>query len=758
MNRWKFWCLFVLLLSLGFNIAARDFVHPGVFVTRSDLDRMKYAVKNKMEPWYTSYMNLMADTRSSFNYSVKGDPSWTEVKKTIPNAVNKHEYESDIQAAYQNALMWYITEDSRHAEKSIEIIETWSNLTHTSGIPLSAGLYGAPLVRAAEIIRHTYDGWSEESIKKFEDMLVYPGYSSESVPAGAYNSGSSGTGATFYWMTYYGDPARAGNQDASCWQTQMAIGIFLDNEKIYDRGFNYLTSQATREDDVPNASGPTPSGPKIEESSTIYKTAFEYGTQLNQIEDYGYNGAIEHYIYENGQCQESSRDQTHTVLGIGLLTNAAEMAWSQGDDMYGFLDNRILLGYEFSLKYILSYNKAFEDQPIPWEPTVENGFYMEKLDRTGRNLAHKINPYVDTNFSEIQRKNMLFMNVFETPLAHYKMRQSLPSEKYLWLERSRDYVIEETGTYETSGGDGVAFMGWGVLTSRRINHCPGDPVKDFENAITPEYSLPELPGLISTVNFDYFPVNGGGGNGKSYSKNSGGVLTNSYRPEEDLNIEYSDADEGYYLSDLYTGDWYNYTISLPEAGEYDIYLHYHSNNSGGIKLEFNGEVSTEDLILDATTAEEESELWKTVQLVEGQSLEGLVQAMRLHIVEGESSLKLGDIIVVRKGTSTTTVDYLVEQRRKANEETEDVGIQDVLSRDLEKIYPNPSDGFFSIKIDSNIGSVKRLDVYNIMGQLVKANLDVSSSNVFNLSDLPNGQYIIKGTVGDKVFNTSILKR
>ncbi|MGQ1784587.1 MULTISPECIES: T9SS type A sorting domain-containing protein [unclassified Saccharicrinis] len=756
MNKFLTVLISIILISLTSEVIAREFVHPGVFVTRSDLDRMKYAVKNKMEPWYSSYQNLMADTKSSFKYATQGDPSWTEVKKTIPNAVHKHEYEADIQAAYQNALMWYITEDTRHAEKAIEIIETWSNLKHTSGIPLSAGLYGAPIIRAAEIIRHTYDGWSEESIKKFEDMLVYPGYSATDAAYGAEGTSSSGKAdVSFYWKTYYGDPARAGNQDASCWQTQMAMGIFLDNEKIYDRGFNYLTSQPTRDDDLPNAPGPTPSGPKIEESSTIYKTAFEYGTQLNQIKDYGYNGAIEHYIYENGQCQESSRDQTHTVLGIGLLTNAAEIAWSQGDDMYGFLDNRILLGYEFSLKYILSYNKAFDDQPTPWEPTVENGLYMEKLDRTGRNLAHKINPYVDQDLSEIQRKDMLFMNVFETPLAHYKTRQSLPSEKYLWLERSRDYVIEETGTYETSGGDGVAFLGWGVLTSRRIAHCPGDPVRDFKNGVTPDFSLPELPGLVSAENFDYFPVNAGGGNGKTYF-NTETNKTNSYRPEEDVNIEYSDQDEGYYISGVSTGDWYNYTISLPETGDYDIYLHYQANSSSKLKLEFNEEMGTGDIVLSETTYGE-SETWQTVQITNGLTLEGLVQAMRLHIVEGESSLKIGDIIVVRNGTPSSTVDYLIENRRKANMAKKDVSVKNILSSNQVKVYPNPTNGIFRVDLNNNIGEITQLDVFNLLGQLIKSGVDVNNLGSFDISDLPNGQYIIKISIGNNLFNTKILK-
>ena len=52
------------------------------------------------------------------------------------------------------------------------------------------------------------------------------------------------------------------------------------------------------------------------------------------IPDYGYNGVLEHFIWENGQCQESSRDQDHAILGIGMVASLAEIAWNQGDDLY----------------------------------------------------------------------------------------------------------------------------------------------------------------------------------------------------------------------------------------------------------------------------------------------------------------------------------------------------------------------------------------------------------------------------------------
>lgn len=141
MKRLRIIIILMLVLTGTTGIFAQEFVHPGISNNRSDLDRMKYAIKNKMEPWYSVYLKLMADGKSNFNYTVQGNPEWTYLNRENPR-VNGNEFQNDTQAAYHLALMWYITEDSRYAEKAIEIFSTWSNLISVDGIPLGPGLYG----------------------------------------------------------------------------------------------------------------------------------------------------------------------------------------------------------------------------------------------------------------------------------------------------------------------------------------------------------------------------------------------------------------------------------------------------------------------------------------------------------------------------------------------------------------------------------------------------------------------------------------
>ena len=237
--------------------------------------------------------------------------SFTEIGRD--NGVNYGSWNSDIRAAYYNALRWYIAGDQRHAEKAVEIFNSWVNIeaVTSNGTQALSGGVGYIMIEAAEIIKHTYSGWSSKDIKAFSDMLVFPRYSNTEVPDGVSRSYGS-----FYWQAYQGDAGRHGNQGLSGWRTVMAIGIFLDNEIIYDRALIYIKGLPHREDDLPYPAG-APTSNSITGSDEY---AYTYSTSRgSSIEDYGYNELMTNYIWETGQCQESSRDQQHVMFGLGLL-------------------------------------------------------------------------------------------------------------------------------------------------------------------------------------------------------------------------------------------------------------------------------------------------------------------------------------------------------------------------------------------------------------------------------------------------------
>ena len=92
----------------------------------------------------------------------------------------------------------------------------------------------------------------------------------------------------------------------------------------------------------------------VMEDSVMYRQAVDYYL-------HGYdNGALSRYISETGQCQETGRDQGHLQLGLEAMADICEMAWTQGDDLWSALGNRLMKGFEYTARYNLGYDVPFE--------------------------------------------------------------------------------------------------------------------------------------------------------------------------------------------------------------------------------------------------------------------------------------------------------------------------------------------------------------------------------------------------------------
>ena len=89
------------------------------------------------------------------------------------------------------------------------------------------------------------------------------------------------------------------------------------------------------------------------QDSTLYRAAIDYFYHAND------NGSLPRYISPTGQSQETGRDQGHVQLGLEALAQTCEMAWQQGDDLWGALDNRLMAGFEYCARYNLGYDVPF---------------------------------------------------------------------------------------------------------------------------------------------------------------------------------------------------------------------------------------------------------------------------------------------------------------------------------------------------------------------------------------------------------------
>lgn len=265
----------------------KPFVHPGMAQSQQDLDYMRNQILSGAEAWTTAFENLKAATSLQFQpqpfYEISVGPYGS-------NSIGGKEFTASAEAAYNHALMWYITRDKRYAQKAIEILGAWSKVLRSfdaNDAKLNVGLRGYYFLNAAEILKHTDAGWLPEDERRFTQMVL-----------------------TVFYPTIKDFFTEAnGNWDASIISTLMCIGVFTDNHDIFNRAVE----------------------------------RFYRGER---------NSGITKYLYPGGQCQETTRDWDHVQLGIGEMAKAAQTAWTQGLDFYSVADDRLAQGFEYTARFL----------------------------------------------------------------------------------------------------------------------------------------------------------------------------------------------------------------------------------------------------------------------------------------------------------------------------------------------------------------------------------------------------------------------
>lgn len=337
--------IITLLLFSHIAVNAKEFVHPGILHTSEALTRIASLVKNNINPAIGSFVKLRSEPEALASYGVQGP--FRYISRSGEYGYTKKPCEDDFNAAYYNALMWCITKDKNHADKAMEIIRAYAGTLERifpRDAPLCAGLQGFILVNAAEIMRYTYctdnyvNGWNANDSQQTESMFrnVFLPVLKDFYATPAYSNGNWGIAVT---------------------KAMIGMAVFMNDRELYDEAINF----------------------------------FYHGDD---------NGSLPNYVAKSGQIQESGRDQAHCMLGIGCLAEIAEVAWSQGNDLYGTLDNRIMRGCEYLSKSNLGYDVPF----FKWK------------DKTGKY----------SNWQSLGRAGMgTFRAIFELPYNHYVERKGL---------------------------------------------------------------------------------------------------------------------------------------------------------------------------------------------------------------------------------------------------------------------------------------------------------------------------------------------
>ncbi|NEC09387.1 alginate lyase family protein [Streptomyces sp. SID7909] len=292
--------------------APAAFTHPGVLVSRPQLDFVRSKVQAGAQPWKSAYDQMMGSKYASLSRTAKPRAVVECGSYSNPNYGCTDEREDAI-AAYTLSLAWYITQDSRYAQKAIEIMDAWSAVIrdHTnSNAPLQTGWAGSSWPRAAEIIKYTYNSWPNSG--RFATMLrdVY-------LPKVINGSNSNG------------------NWELSMTEAAIGIAVFLEDRTAYDKA-------------VAKFRGRVPAYIYVSADGALPKTAPGSGLDTrDKIINYWQGQST----FMDGLSQETCRDLTHTGYGLSAISHIAETSRIQGQDLYPEIAERLRHALGLHAKY-----------------------------------------------------------------------------------------------------------------------------------------------------------------------------------------------------------------------------------------------------------------------------------------------------------------------------------------------------------------------------------------------------------------------
>ncbi len=308
--------LFFIASSLGqYCYATEPWNHPGVLVSEVQLDFVKQQVTNHVEPYYSQFLKAQASNYGSKTYKVRGPAANGVTQCGSYSSPDKgcSDANYDTNAAYIQALLWYITEDVSYANNAKTIMNTYAQklegfagfsngypcpgATDTcSNGPLQAAWDATKWPRAAEIIRYGHGGsanWSPTDIAAFSNMLT-----------------------NVYQPVIYKGSSFNGNWELSMIEGMMGIAVFNEDLALLNHAQTFWSERVPAyfyNYDLDNSLYPNTHAP------------FPVGRATSS----DWNGQLIFSPSTTGVTQETCRDLKHTEYGIASAINAAETDYIQ---------------------------------------------------------------------------------------------------------------------------------------------------------------------------------------------------------------------------------------------------------------------------------------------------------------------------------------------------------------------------------------------------------------------------------------------
>ena len=300
------------LLSVTFQ--ARAWTHPGIVVSQAQLNatRAAYQAGN---PVIVSQVNkAMNSAYGSLTYAVEG-PWPGGINQCGANSTPNdgcQDADNDSNAAYVQALLWYMTGNQAYANNAINIMNTYARnfkgyagtngLTCPSGTdcsngPLQSGWDAEKWPRAAEIIRYGQtssgagSGWAAADITAFSTMLK-----------------------NIYQPVIQNGSGVNGNWDMSMIDGIIQIAVFTENSTLLATARSFWLGRVPDLFYLQSVDGSTHAASPRGNPSWFGQSIFNATT--------------------NNVGQETCRDLRHMEDSISSTILVAETDWIQGGELY----------------------------------------------------------------------------------------------------------------------------------------------------------------------------------------------------------------------------------------------------------------------------------------------------------------------------------------------------------------------------------------------------------------------------------------
>ncbi len=398
----------------------RDYTHPGLLFTKSQLESIASNYYQGIEPFKSAVDELLQSANANYELQgyekviEEGNTIWCDTKSVqTDNHGFNNDFRNDCMMAYNNALAFGITNDEAYAENAIMILNAYSKLKPEidgHDHEFVAGQMAFRLCNAAEILRYCYLDSNGDQVWSENDVNSFEN-----------------------WMlvkfVQHIDTYGMANGGACGIKGMLAIGIFCENDTIYNYAINgYMNDE---------------------------------------------NCGVTGLINEFGQNRECGRDQTHSQLILGHLSEFAWVAYNQDSDLklFEYANNRLLKGYEYMAAYMLGE-----------EVEYDNSFYSTNY----------------TYSAVISETNQgMLLPCYELVYNYYVGIKGWDKTQLPYTSQAVVFTRNEGTVCYNGGYDSYHLIGYGTLTGAQ-NSCPAQLTDD-------SFSITALPGGQVEIVFDSIP-------------------------------------------------------------------------------------------------------------------------------------------------------------------------------------------------------------------------------------------------------------